>query len=579
MFINFIYKRNPKRQTIRKYNIIYEFHSQKIQKLLQELNGGLLEREEAMKLILLAFFSGKSIFSYGPPGTAKSMIARRSTLAFGENCFFTYLMNRFSTPEEVFGPIDIKALKENKLKRVTKGYLPEANFAFLDEIWKSSPAILNTLLTIINEKIYKDGDEVLQVPLYGLVCASNEFPAPNQGLEAIYDRMLIRYKVLPLESKESFEALLQNDIDLVEISEVFTLEELQNIEQKAKSVRFSPQSLELLHAIKASVDLYNQALENKEQMIYISDRRYKQVAELLKVCALLNDRDEVLPIDLALLGHCLWSSEEDKEVIDGILKEIFKQEVDTANFQRIQDFVTGLESEITTTCYTKAGKPKAVNAETKQEFLHKLKSARKNLENFSEDLNEAYEELKAKNRNVFLNEESYQMFFSSFQSVFSDVKQEVLKIKELEYALNHLEQTGKKQPKGTGKGNKTYTPTTKEQLQGLCDRLEVHLGDIDVSQITDMSEVFKDSNREDFSGIEEWDVSNVTDMSDMFHNASSFNQPIDSWDVSNVTDMSYMFYCASSFNQFLVFWDVSNVDSMKSMFNLSGQNPLPRWYK
>lgn len=94
-----------------------------------------------------------------------------------------------------------------------------------------------------------------------------------------------------------------------------------------------------------------------------------------------------------------------------------------------------------------------------------------------------------------------------------------------------------------------------------------------------MSEVFKDSNREDFSGIEEWDVSNVTDMSDMFHNASSFNQPIDSWDVSNVTDMSYMFYCASSFNQFLVFWDVSNVDSMKSMFNLSGQNPLPRWYK
>ena len=171
------------------------------------------------------------------------------------------------------------------------------------------------------------------------------------------------------------------------------------------------------------------------------------------------------------------------------------------------------------------------------------------------------------------------MCFSSFQSVFSDVKQEVLKIKELEYALNHLEQTGKKQPKGTGKGNKTYTPTTKEQLQGLCDRLEVHLGDIDVSQITDMSEVFKDSNREDFSGIEEWDVSNVTDMSDMFHNASSFNQPIDSWDVSNVTDMSYMFYCASSFNQFLVFWDVSNVDSMKSMFNLSGQNPLPRWYK
>ncbi|WP_233706068.1 AAA family ATPase [Helicobacter bilis] len=88
-------------------------------------------------------------------------------------------MNCFSTPEEIFGPIDIAELKKNRLTRSTQGYLPTAHFAFLDEIWKSSPAILNTLLTIINEKIYRDGNTDIKVPLKGLVCASNEFPMQN----------------------------------------------------------------------------------------------------------------------------------------------------------------------------------------------------------------------------------------------------------------------------------------------------------------------------------------------------------------------------------------------------------------
>ena len=174
-------------------------------------------------------FAGKSIFLYGPPGTAKSMIARRASLAFdtlgnsripNENStensripnknkgFFAYLMNRFSTPEEIFGPIDIAELKKNNLTRKTDGYLPTAHFAFLDEIWKSSPAILNTLLTIINERIYRDGNTDVKVPLKGIVCASNEFPPANQGLEALYDRMILRYFIKPL--KENFEKLFKS---------------------------------------------------------------------------------------------------------------------------------------------------------------------------------------------------------------------------------------------------------------------------------------------------------------------------------------------------------------------------------
>ncbi|TLE02151.1 hypothetical protein LS76_011590, partial [Helicobacter bilis] len=249
------------------------------------------EKDQAIKLVLLSFLSGKSAFLYGPPGTAKSLIARRVALAFDmetknqnkspsndegyistnnfknldskkadSNTFFAYLMNRFSTPEEIFGPIDIAELKKNRLTRSTQGYLPTAHFAFLDEIWKSSPAILNTLLTIINEKIYRDGNTDIKVPLKGLVCASNEFPMQNQGLEALYDRLVIRLSVLPIEQKSSFEALLDEDIVEIEVTNPITTQELQDITQKAKKIKFSQEAKEAMHFLKASIESYNKSL-------------------------------------------------------------------------------------------------------------------------------------------------------------------------------------------------------------------------------------------------------------------------------------------------------------------------------
>ncbi|MCV3479463.1 BspA family leucine-rich repeat surface protein [Campylobacter sp. CNRCH_2015_1657] len=541
-------------------------YANKIQSIIQELNKGLLERDEVIKLVLLAFFSGKSIFLYGPPGTAKSMIARRSALAFGEdNHFFTYLMNRFSTPEEVFGPIDIKALKENKLKRVTKGYLPCANFAFLDEIWKSSPAILNTLLTIINEKIYKDGEDNIEVPLYGLICASNEFPATNQGLEALYDRMLIRYEVLPLEQRESFENLLRNKSEKIMIKNHFQAEELQKILIESENVEFPDEAMEILLNIKSDIELHNQNLEDIDELIYISDRRYKSVAELLAVCAYLNDRKEILPIDLALLEHCLWSNEKDKKIIKQILQENFTHEVDEKEFLRVKNILLALEDEINKACYRKQ-----IEKESKDFILSKLQRIQKEFLSLKQNLEDEFNQLKNKNKNIFLSEYSYKTFFASYDELFKAIKQELLKTEQIQYNLN-----ASKEVKKIYK----YKPKNKTELKQLVKNINIILSDINISNITDMSGIFKNSKRRNFSGIEKWDVSKVTNMSGMFSGVESFNHDISNWNVSKVTNMSHMFYKAVKFNQPLYNWDVSSVKNMEYMFaNATHFNqPLYNW--
>ena len=295
----------------------------RITSVIEHISIGMHEREDIIALTFLGALSSQNTFLYGPPGTAKSLISRRIACAFETPNYFEHLMNRFSTPEELFGPVSIKALKEDQYTRKTNKYLPTADFAFLDEIWKSSPAILNTLLTMINEKTFKNGDVVEQTPLKALVAASNETPVENQGLEALYDRFIIRLIVGPITQKSNFEALIntkptQAKIELSKKLQV-TNSEWQSWLDKINKVTLSPETLLMIHAIRHEL-----LSKNEELGVYVSDRRWQKIAQLLKASAFFNDRKETNHSDALLISHCIWTKEENRELITDIVHQAIK---------------------------------------------------------------------------------------------------------------------------------------------------------------------------------------------------------------------------------------------------------------
>jgi len=299
----------------------------RILSLIKALCSGVYERDTTIRLCLLAALAGESVFLLGPPGIAKSFIAKRLIKAFDKSSFFDYLMTRFSTPEEVFGPLSIQELKDNgNYIRLTQGYLPTADVVFLDEIWKAGPAILNTLLTVINERTFKNGQHILPIPMRLLITASNELPEVDSGLDALYDRMLIRISIQRIKEKRNFKAMLMGEGEIAHISPELTIknDEFQLWQKQINDVKLSEALFEKIYQLKSQIEQQkekNEAGGYNNNDLYISDRRWKKSIRLLKACAYFNGRDEINPLDLLILENCLWNNPESLKTISAIIQK------------------------------------------------------------------------------------------------------------------------------------------------------------------------------------------------------------------------------------------------------------------
>lgn len=297
---------------------------ERINKIISSLSDDLQEREDVISIALLGSLIEESIFLYGPPGTGKSLIARRISNTFHNQKYFEYLMQKFSTPDEIFGQVSISELKKDNYKRLTEGFLPTATFAFLDEIWKSSPAILNTLLTILNERTFKNGNTIENCPLKIIISASNEVPPKNQGLEALYDRFLLRIPVFPIKNKKNFEMLLSSDKvkSKANIQNEYKISpnEVEKWKNEINDIKLSKETLNIIHILRTLLFEKAKALD-----IYVSDRRWKKIAFLLKASAFFCERQETNLSDLLLLKYCLWSTNENREEIDTLIENTIKE--------------------------------------------------------------------------------------------------------------------------------------------------------------------------------------------------------------------------------------------------------------
>ena len=331
---------------------------ERFKQLLGEMNRGIYEKETEISLSLLAALAGESIILLGPPGVAKSMVARQLKTAFRDAQSFEYLMSRFSTPDEIFGPVSIQKLKtSDTYERAVEGYLPTADVVFLDEIWKAGPAIQNTLLTVINEKIFRNGNREMHLPLKLLVAASNELPAKGEGLEALWDRFVIRIESRPIKLEKNFRAMLLDShadfsgstrvlghadfadnadfsgsmgesgstdsmdfSDSADFSDLkITAEEYAEWAGKINEIGVKLEVLDAISSIRKSLRAVNVDEAAERRNIYVSDRRWKNIVRLLRTSAFMQDREEVDICDLLPIYHCLWQEPEERDAIRNIV--------------------------------------------------------------------------------------------------------------------------------------------------------------------------------------------------------------------------------------------------------------------
>ncbi|HZY85530.1 MAG TPA: AAA family ATPase [Gemmataceae bacterium] len=272
----------------------------------RELSAALIERDDEIDLVLTALVAQEHVLLVGPPGCAKSLLLD-AVMGWMRGRKFTILLTKFSTPEELFGPISVAGLKEDRYRRITAGKLPEADGCFIDEVWKASSAILNTLLRLLNERVFDAGDGGLApVPLRLCVAASNEWPQQSEGgreLNALFDRFLLRRSVRPILSAAGRQRLLWERDHTPKLSTSITPAEIDQAHADAAALPWADEAKEALEAVLR---------ELAKEGVQPGDRRKFKAVGAAQAFAYLNGSDHVEPEHLEVLAHVLWESPEEQ---------------------------------------------------------------------------------------------------------------------------------------------------------------------------------------------------------------------------------------------------------------------------
>ena len=261
-----------------------------------DLNSALLERSEVIHGLMLALLSRRHIFLLGPPGTAKSLLTDATVERVAGARVFKLLMTRYTTPEEVLGPVSLSALKADRFERSMGGYLPDAHLAFLDECFKANSSILNALLGLLNERTVRNGTNIVKCPLVTCVGASNELPQ-GEDLGALYDRFLLRYFVPYIQEESSFSALLTLEAQPARAG--ILLADLEAAQKEVKAVAIPPEVVAAVVELRLNL--------SAEHGITRSDRCWRESMRLLRAEAWLAGRNACTREDLCVLANVLWS--------------------------------------------------------------------------------------------------------------------------------------------------------------------------------------------------------------------------------------------------------------------------------
>ena len=280
----------------------------------KELNASLIERDEEVAILLTGLIAGEHLLLVGPPGCGKSLLID-SLMRWTHGSKFSCLLNRFTNPEELLGMYSLSELKADRFVRITTNKLPESQYVFLDEIFRASPAILNVLLKILNEKTFDKGDGVARrVPLEICLGAANDWPAGDEGksLGALVDRFMLRKSVAPISSMAGRQRLLWNN-QPPEFSTSLSAHELTAARLDAQGL---PWSKEAKLALESILD------ELARQGIRPSDRRQYKSVSIVQAYAWFNGAEEVQPEHLEILQHVLWGDHEESAKVRSVIMQI-----------------------------------------------------------------------------------------------------------------------------------------------------------------------------------------------------------------------------------------------------------------